>query len=319
MACAIRRQKSRHAKQRIRAKKKRIEKIIIDPPVNDIYFDPPGDGPHPHPVIIHFQIGRFDQFNPDRIRQKAVLVIGRVIVAGRQDDAHRIATCGHGGRALHRLVQQIGIAVDWHDPEHLEQLGAQADHRLPVFQHVGDARGRAGIVFQHPEIIRPGPHQINAANMRPDVVGRVSADHFGAELRIAQRQLFGDFPVRNDSARAVNIVQKRIDGKDALLQARAQPGPFARRQDARHNVERDDAFIGLCFAIDREGDAQLAEHGFRCLLPPLQFRARHGFQPFRERCKFGPSGTIAGKTANLVKRSIHVIRLTCELNCASAK
>jgi hypothetical protein len=54
-------------------------------------------------------------------------------------------------------------------------------------------------------------------------------------------------------------MQKGVDGAHALFDALGQLRPFAGRDDARHDVEGDQAFVCLGLTIDVEGDAGAAE------------------------------------------------------------
>jgi hypothetical protein len=54
-------------------------------------------------------------------------------------------------------------------------------------------------------------------------------------------------------------MEKGVDGAHALFDPAGQLGPFARRDHAGHDIERDQAFVGLFRAIDVEGDAGAAK------------------------------------------------------------
>ena len=75
-------------------------------------------------------------------------------------------------------------------------------------------------------------------------------------------------PALEDFAPAVDIADVVVERLDALLEPGPQVVPFGGGEDARQHVERDQAFLGVGFAIDREGDADPAEQQFR-LAPAL--------------------------------------------------
>jgi hypothetical protein len=56
----------------------------------------------------------------------------------------------------------------------------------------------------------------------------------------------------------IDVLQKGVDGAHPLFDAALQPGPFAPRDDAGDDVERDQALIRALVAIDVEGDAGAA-------------------------------------------------------------
>src|SRR5207237_1390624 len=159
---------------------------------------------------------------------------------------------------------------DGRDAEIAEQFGAKPQHRLAIFEHVGDARRRAGIVLEHIELVGSDADQIDPANMRPHPVRRADAGDLGAELLVAVDQLGRDQPFLEDPALAVDILEERIDRLDALDQPLAEPGPFLLEENARDDIERNDALSGVAVTIDRKGDAELTEGGFGGLLAALE-------------------------------------------------
>src|SRR3546814_1756578 len=75
-----------------------------------------------------------------------------------------------------------------------------------------------------------------------------------------------------------------------LFRSLRQRRPFARGEDAGHDIERDDAFGGVILAIDGEGDTQLSEGRFGRFLSSIQLGGRRVPYPVAQRGKFGPGG-----------------------------
>src|SRR5690606_33409753 len=96
----------------------------------------------------------------------------------------------------------------------------------------------------------------------------------------------------------------RIDRLDTLNESFGKPLPFALQEDARDDVEGDDTLGGVAVAIDREGDAELAEGGFGGLLAALQFGCGRIRDPLRECGKFGPRALRPAMPPDLVKRPV---------------
>jgi hypothetical protein len=117
---------------------------------------------------------------------------------------------------LQRFVQRVGIAVDGTDIVKLEQLGAEPQHRLAIFQHVGDAGRRARIVLEHEEIAGAGADEIDAADMRVDIMRRPRTGEHRPELRIAEDQFRRNDSLGNDPALAIDVGQEGVDRLDAL-------------------------------------------------------------------------------------------------------
>ncbi len=57
----------------------------------------------------------------------------------------------------------------------------------------------------------------------------------------------------------VDVVQERVQRLNALLDALGQPAPLGARDDARHDVERDEALGRFLLAVHGEGDAGAPE------------------------------------------------------------
>ena len=72
------------------------------------------------------------------------------------------------------------------DRQHLAGLkgvGEGARHHQAVLEHVGNAAGRAHVVFQHQN--SPGlgiAHQVDAADVRVNAARHLEADHFAPEV-----------------------------------------------------------------------------------------------------------------------------------------
>ena len=57
----------------------------------------------------------------------------------------------------------------------------------------------------------------------------------------------------------IDVVQEKVQRLDALLHAGLDLGPGVGRQNARDDIERQDAVDGVLFGIDRERDAEVEQ------------------------------------------------------------
>jgi hypothetical protein len=203
---------------------------------------------------------------------------------------------------LHRLQQQVRIAVDGGHAEFAEQLGTQPQHGLAVLQHVADARRGARIIFEHEEIIRAGADEIDAADVRPNSMWRSHAGDLGPELRIAEYQILREDAFLQNASLAVDIVQKRVDRLDPLYETLRQACPFVMQEYARNDVERNDPLGSLVLAVHGKRDAQLSKRGFGGGLPATQLRVRRVLDPAAQGRKFGTSGGVARCPHDFVER-----------------
>ena len=99
VAGAIGVEQSRHAQVRIAAETERIEKVVVDAPVDHIHALQSGGGAHVDDVVVHQQIAAFDQLDAHLLRQKRVFEVCRIEYARRQQH-HR------------RLMPRRGVAPD---------------------------------------------------------------------------------------------------------------------------------------------------------------------------------------------------------------
>jgi hypothetical protein len=64
------------------------------------------------------------------------------------------------------------------------------------------------------------------------------------------------------------------------------------RHDARNDVEGDQPFLGVGFAIDREGDADAAKQQLGFASPVVEHVGRHLFEPARQFAIGGAHATV---------------------------
>ncbi len=85
------------------------------------------------------------------------------------------------------------------------------------------------------------------------------AVHLGAERGVAEDDVLGKHAGAQDVARAVDVLDEHVERFDALLEAGADALPLGVGEDARDDVERDQPFLRVGLAVDREGDADAPE------------------------------------------------------------
>ena len=208
-----------------------------------------------------------DELSAHLVGQKGMLVIGRVVDAGRQHGDDGLALAGRRRAGRQRPAQHLGIIGDRPYTDLREQLRKHLQHRFPVLQHVGDTGRRAGIVLQHEELVLAGAYEIHPDDVGEDPAGRRDAQHLWQEgvVVLDQRRRHAACP--QDFLAVIDIVQEGVDRAHALLDALGEPRPLLGRDDARHDVERDQPLVGVRRAIDVEGDAGTPEEALR--LPGL--------------------------------------------------
>ena len=77
----------------------------------------------------------------------------------------------------------------------------------------------------------------------------------------------------------IDVVDKKIESVNALLEASFDPVPFGRFDDAWNNVKRKDFFRGRAVAVNVKGDSLIEEGKIRSLLAPPEFVGWNREQP----------------------------------------
>ena len=194
-----------------------------------------------------------------------MLEIGAVVAAGREQHDHRVL----GARRRHRaqiLQQPLGVVADRRDALSGEGIGKEPHHDLAVLEHVGHAGRRAHIVLEHEEIALAGADQVDAGDMRVDVVRRVDAQHLRPERGVEQHELRRHEAGLEDLLIVIDVVEKDVDRLDPLDAAPLDQVPFRAVENARDEVEGNQPLGRAAFAIDGEGDAEPAEQLFGGIL-----------------------------------------------------
>ena len=199
-----------------------------------------------------------------------MLEVGRVVHA--RSEHHHGGVVDVARRHLAQVVQQqVGVVRHRGHARAAEHLGHQPHRHLAVLQHVRHARGHAQVVLQHVELAGVGAHDVDARHVAVDVLGHGHVLHLGAVLGV-EEHLLGRHDARaHDVVVVVDVVDEHVQRAHALLQPLVQPPPLGRGDDARDQVERDQALGAVGVARHREGDADAAEVQIR-----LQAARRHG-------------------------------------------
>ena len=211
-----------------------------------------------------------------------MLEVGAVEGARRQQ--HRGGIEHAGGR--HRaqgLEQQVGVVLDRVHVVAREQVGKEPHHHLAVLEQVAHPRGHAQVVLEHVVLALAvgacGAHQVDAGDHRVQAAGHVHAFHFGAELGVVEHLLGGDAPGAQDLLAVVDVGEEGVECAHALAQADLERRPFGAGNDARQQVEGDQALLAAFLTIDIEGDADAMEGDVGLLALARDVLSRRLFEP----------------------------------------
>ena len=145
----------------------------------------------------------------------------------------------------------------------LKHLRKRALHQVAVFQHVGNAGRHAQIVFQDIDLAVAVAHQVGSGDVAPDPPRRIDARALGAVEGGRMDDLFRDDLVLQDLLVVINVVDELVERVDALLEAALDPVPLLGADDARNQVEGENALRARRISVDVEGDAHLEEQALR--------------------------------------------------------
>ena len=198
-----------------------------------------------------------------------MLEVSAVVHAGREHHHGRVGAVGRRAGAQ-GVEQHVRVVHDRRDLVLRKQIGKQPHHHLAVFQHVRHAGGHAQIVFEH--VVHAvalrigGTHDVDARNVCVDVVGHIDLHHFGAQLRIVHDQVTRNQARAEDVLVVVHVVNEAIECRHALCQPLLHAHPFVRRNDARNQIEGNQALgaraVFVLGAVDRKRNAHAAENHF---------------------------------------------------------
>ena len=147
------------------------------------------------------------------------------------------------------------IMVHRLDADAFKHSRKRALHRAAVFQNVTHAGRTAAVVFQHQIIAVPVADQIRAADVDVNALRHFEIHELAPEMSARQNIKLRDDAVLHDFLLVINVVQEKIQRRDALRKPALDVLPFLRRDDARQHVERENLFRALRVAIDVERDA----------------------------------------------------------------
>ncbi len=242
------------AEHRVGLELHRVEEGVVDAAVDDVDLALALGGAHVDGVVAAEQVAALDQLDTHLPGQQRVLEVGGVVDAGRQHDDRRVGLVG--GRGVAQRPQQMRrVVADRAHPVGGEQVREDPRHRAAVLHHVGDARRRAQVVLEHPEVALRVAHQVDAGDVDAHAVGRDDARGLAVEVLARGDQPARDDAVAQDLLLAVDVVEVVLQRLDPLPDALLEPRPLGGGDHPRHQVERERTFL----TGQRERDALVDE------------------------------------------------------------
>ena len=278
MAGTIGGQQAWHAEHRLLVEDQGIEKVVIEPPVDDVNPLRPLRGAHENGFVLDEEVSPLDELDSHLLRQEGVFEVGAVVGARRQQDNRRVghALWRHGAQILE---QHVRVMLHRRDHVPREQLGKEPHHHLAIFDHVRHARRHSQVVVHDVGLTRPSADDVHPGDMGINAGRHVHPHHLAAELRVVEHLLGGNSSGAKDLLLVIDVVQKGIERLHALPQSCLQRRPLGRRDDARDDVEGYQPLGAGLLAVHREGDTDAVEGRVGLDLLACQTLGRHCRQP----------------------------------------
>ncbi len=294
----------RHAEDRIRAEDQRVEEVVVEAAVDHVDLPRPLGGAHVDDVVLGEEVGRLHQLDAELVGQERVLVERGIVAPGGQEHDGRVAGRRARREAAQRGEQGVRVVLHRRDPVLREQVREQAQHHLPVLQHVGDSRGDAGVVLQHEEVVLAGPDDVDARDVDVEVVRHAEGPHLHAVMGVAVDEVGRDDAGLDAFLGAVDVLQEQVDGRDPLRQPALQESPFRLGDHPGDDVERDQPLDRFVVAVDREGDADPAEQQLGLAAAGVEVLRRRRVQP---RLELAVGVANGGRIGGAGAESVHLV------------
>src|SRR5262249_52129575 len=159
VARAIGVKETRNPEDRIGSERQRIQKVVVDTPIDDIDAAQPGRRPHVDDVVVNYQVAPFDQLYSHLARQKRMFIRGGVEQTRSQQQDRRIGAV-LGSESPQSRQQRLSVMIDRPYVVAAEEAGKDLLHNLPVGKHVGDAARYTQVVFEHHELAAVETYQV---------------------------------------------------------------------------------------------------------------------------------------------------------------
>jgi len=168
----------------------------------------------------------------------------------------------------------VGNGPPRSDANALVQAPKGAFHGPTVLQQVAHAAGTAGVVLQD-EVFAPViANEVRSADVDVDVPGNLNVREFAPKVLPRQDVMRRDDAVFHDALFVIDVMEKQIQGRNALHQAMFHALPFPCRDDARDQIKGEDPFSAARIAIHVKRDALTQErevHGAALGLQILRY------------------------------------------------
>ena len=125
--------------------------------------------------------------------------------------------------------------------------------------------------------------------------GTWNADHLGPVMLGREHVFRRDDLFLEDALVGIEVLEEEVQRPHALDEARLDLAPFRAGDDARHQIERENALGALLVAVDGEGDALAQKRGIDGRAALLEFLLVQFLKALKERRVMGAHLAFRGK------------------------
>jgi hypothetical protein len=226
--------------------------------VDDVDLSLPVGAPHEHAVALDEEIAPLDEGHPHLPRQERMLEVRRVVDPGRQHHRDR-ALAGPRRRVEQGVEEQARVVVDGPHRVGGEELREYPVEERAVLEHVGHTARHAAIVLEHEIAALAVADDVRAHHVGEDLPRRDDPAQLPLVLLPGKHQLGRDHLVAQTLLLLVDVEEEEVERGDALDEPVLEQLPLRGGDDARDEVEGEDALEPFLLPVHRERDALVHE------------------------------------------------------------
>ncbi len=291
VALAVHVDQPRHAEEAAAAEGERIEEVVVDPAVDHVDLLLAVRAAHEDVVALDEEVAPLDERHAHLAGQERVLEVGRVVDARAQHDHHR--ALARPRRGVDQAVEeQARVVLDRPHRVRGEELREHAVQERAVLEDVGDAARAAAVVLEDDVRAVLAADEVGADDVGEDLPRRHHAEQLALVLLAREDELRRDDAVGETALVVVHVLEEQVERGDPLDEAVLDRLPLGGGDDARHEVEREDALEPLFFAVHGEGDALVQEREPLQALAALDVLSRERLEDGDERRVVRPGAAL---------------------------
>ena len=213
-----------------------VDEVIVDAAIDHVDLHQAVGGAHEYHPVENDQVTALHDLDSHFAGEEGVLEVSAVVDPRGEEHADGVgffARC----HALQGLTQEAGVGTDRPHIGFAIEARKGPFHDLPILQDIGDPRGAAEVVFQDDIAAVLVANQVGATDVDVDIPGNIEALQLRAIVHRGLDDMRRNDSIRHDLGMVIDVVEKEIEGRDALNEAPLDGLPFMSRNDAGKEIE----------------------------------------------------------------------------------